>query len=176
MCSWVPASEIIEKSMGDPVYFYNKVLGLPYSSSEDKLTKKALFNNLTSELITPERNDRVVMGLDTGLKLDYVLGTEKGLFFHGEAEKYEELDALMRRWPRLIVIGDAGGDLIGMREFQNRWPGRVYLCRLTGDRKGTDKPTWKDGEDIVIVDRNKYITQVVGEFTNKRIPLQGQRS
>lgn len=176
MCAWVPATEIIEKSLGDPVYFYNKVLGLPYASPDDRLTRKVLFKNLTTDIITPGRNERVIMGLDTGKKLDYVMGTDKGLFFHGDTENYDELDQLMVRWPKMIVMADAGGDMIGIKEFAQRWPGRVFMVRLMGDRKGTDKPSWNDDEKIVQVDRNKYITQVVGEFVKGRIPLQGDEN
>ena len=173
ICPWVSAKKIIEYYEGkSEEYFYNKVLGLPYVGRGNKLTKTALMNNLTQEQITPDTDARIVMGVDTGLKLDYVIGAE-GLCFQGSADKYEELDAHMKRWPRMIAIVDAGGDLIGSRDFQSRWKGRVFLCVTGGDKKNSDEPVWNDDEHMVTADRNKMIQLVVDEFTDGRIPLQG---
>jgi len=180
MCSWISADKILkdykEKSAE---YFYNYVLGLPYSGGDSKLTQQQLFQNLTNQASAPEQNERVVMGLDTGLKLDYVLGNQRlGLFFHGDAENYNTLDALMVRWPKLIVIMDGGGDLIGSRQFYERWPSRVFLCYSTGERKGNDITTWGEGDKYgqVILDRERGIQWVVDEFREKKIPLQGTES
>lgn len=174
---WVTAPEILEYyNNKTEEYFYNKVLGLPYVGGGNKLTKDMLLANLTDELITPDAKDRVVMGVDTGLKLDYVMGTNKGLFYHGEAADYDELDLLMKRYPRMIVVIDAGGDLIGSRKFKERWIGRVFLCYTGGDKKNTDEPVWNDKERIVIADRNKMIQLVVDEFRERRIPLQGDEN
>lgn len=174
---WVTA----EKVMGyyadkSEEYFYNKVLGLPFVGGGNKLTKQALLNNLTSDVITPDSKDRAVMGVDTGLRLDYVMGSEKGLFYQGDAKDYDELDAHMKRWPRMIAVVDAGGDLIGSRKFKERWPGRVFLCVTGGDKKNTDEPVWNDDERMVVADRNKIIQLVVDEFTDGKIPLQGDEN
>ena len=174
ICPWVSAKEIIgyydDKS---EEYFYNKVLGLPYTGRGNKLTKEALFTNLTDEVITPDEKERVVMGIDTGLKIDYVMGGEKGLFFHGECLNYDELDRHMKNWPKMIAVIDGGGDLIGSRSFKERWPNRVFLGFLGGDKKGTDESKWNDAEKIVTIDRNKMIQTVVDEFIDKRCALQG---
>lgn len=154
-------------------YFYNKVLGLPYVGKGNKLTKAHLLKNCTNDVITPINNERMIIGVDTGLKLDYVMGGQGGLFYQGDTHDYAELDRHMKEWPKAIAIVDGGGDLIGSRKFQERWKGRVFLCFLTGDRKGTDEPTWKEDEKMVVVDRNKYIQMVVDEFINGDIPLQG---
>jgi hypothetical protein len=174
ICPWVSAKEILDyhKTKGEE-YFYNKVLGLPFVGGGNKLTKQALMDNLTTDILQPSEKERVVMGVDTGLKLDYVLGSEKGLFFHGDAKDYDELDALMTRWPKMIAVVDAGGDLIGSRQFKERWQGRVFLCVTGGDRKASDDPVWNDDEKIVVADRNKMIQLVVDEFTRGLIPIQG---
>ena len=174
ICPWVSAKEIIgyynEKS---EEYFYNKVLGLPFTGKGNKLTKNHLLKNLTSEIITPTDKDRMIIGVDTGLKIDYVMGGVKGLSFHGECEDYTELDKHMKEWPKAIAIVDGGGDLIGSRKFQRRWPGRVFICYLTGNKTGTDEPNWNEDEKQVTVDRNKYIQIVVDEFIDGDILLQG---
>jgi hypothetical protein len=70
---------------------------------------------------------------------------------------------------------DQGGDLIAARKFYERWKSRVFLCNLTGDRKGKELVKWgiNDEEGSVLADRDRVIQIVVGEFKDKRIPLHG---
>lgn len=176
MCPWIPASEIIQNYYEKTEeYFFTKVLGLPYVGSGNKLTKGLLFQNLTNEGYAPDEQERVVMGVDTGLKLDYVLGDKTGLFFQGEAKNYEELDLLMKRWPKMIAVIDIGGDMLATREFFDRWRGRVYLCGFRGDGKTLELISWAEGEETgrVTADRNRMIQLVVDEFSNGHIPLHG---
>lgn len=180
MCSWITAEKIIkdykEKSSE---YFYNYVLGLPYSGGDSKLTQMQLFQNLSGIADAADSKERVVIGLDTGLKLDYVMGNQRlGLFYHGDADSYNDLDALMKRYPRAIVVMDAGGDLIGSRQFFERWNGRVFLCYFTGEKQDNEISSWGEGEKFgqASVDRERGIQWVVDEFRNKRIPLQGTES
>ena len=178
ICPWVTAKEIIDKYNDpgvDEEFFYNKVLGLPYVGADNKLTSDKLFKNLTPDTLTPSDNERVIIGVDTGLKIDYVLGTDKGLFMHGDCTDYDTLDAFMKRWKKAIVVMDAGGDLIGARKFQERWKGRVYLCYFREDRKTQQLVDW--GKNLergrVTADRNRMIQLVVSEFIKGDIALQG---
>ena len=178
ICPWVSAKDVLKyrKDKGDE-YFYNKVLGLPYVGGGNKLTRSALMANLTQEILTPLDKDRVVIGVDTGKKIHLVAGTEKGLFYFSESTDYEELDSLMQRWPRAIAIIDQGGDLIGSRKLREKYIGRVFLCSYGEDRKTQELVRWgaKDEYGTVIVDRNRMIQLVVDEFTDRRIPIQGER-
>lgn len=175
---WVSAKEIIAKFNHPdttPEFFATKILGLPYADGASKLLRQHFLQNLTGVIWAPQNDERVVMGIDTGLKLDYVIGNKKGLFFHGEADDYTPLDEAMRRWPKMIAIIDAGGDLIGSRAFAERWPGRVFICYLGGDKKTKELVKWgnKDEQGTVIADRNKVIQLVVDEFRDRRIPVHG---
>lgn len=174
MCPWITAAKIIddyENKTED--YFYNYVLGLPHIGSNDKLTKDLLMQNLTGNKTLPSTDERIVIGIDTGLRLDYVMGSGAGLFYAGDCKDYGELDEQMQRWPKAMAVIDAGGDLIGSRAFKERWPGRVFLCYTGGDRKNTDEPVWNDDERMVTASRDKTIQLVIDEFRDKRIPLQG---
>ena len=178
ICPWVSAAEIIDKFQHPdttPEFFFTKVLGLPYADASSKLLRKSFFQNLTDKLWAPATDQRVVIGIDTGLRLDYVMGNKDGLFFHGDATDYTDLDALMTRWSKAIAIIDQGGDLIGSRRFYEKWPGRVFLCQLAGDRKTKELVKWGKGEEFgaVTADRNRMIQLVVDEFRNKRIPVHG---
>lgn len=189
ICPWVSAAQILDYHANKTEeYFWNKVLGLPYVGGGNKLTKAQLMRNLTAEILTPDRDERVVIGIDTGKRLHYVCGTRKGLFHYGETvavasmaeyhtagPDYREIYDMMDRWPRAIAIVDQGGDLIGSRVLREKYPGRVFLCAYGEDRKTKELVRWgkKDEDGAVIADRNRMIQLVVDEFTDKRIPLQG---
>ncbi len=177
ICSWISADKILRDYKDKSTeYFYNYVLGLPYAGGDSKLSQQNLFQNLTGQLQAPTNDERVVIGVDTGLKIDYVIGNQRlGLFFQGETQNYNELDALMKRWKKAIVVMDAGGDLIGSRQFFERWSGRVFLCYFTGEKKDNEIAVWGEGDKFgqASVDRERGIQWVVDEFRNKRIPLQG---
>lgn len=173
---WIPASYLVDKYNHPDTtaeFFATKILGIPYADGSSKLLRKHFFKNLTGELRTPDYNDRIVLGIDTGLRLDYVLGDKQGLFHHGDCEDYTELNNVMVRWPKAIAVIDAGGDLIGSRAFAERFPGRVFLCYLTGDRKSNDMMMWSKTENSVVADRNRCIQLTVDEFRDTRIPVAG---
>lgn len=184
ICPWVTAETIIgyynDKS---EEYFYNKVLGLPYVGEGNKPTLEMITKNLT-ETVNDQIN-RVVIGVDTGVKLHYVCGNKDGIFYYGETEKvsagydpYDEIEKLMKRWKRSVAVFDQGGDLIGARKLRAKYPGRVFLCHYSQDRKTMQLVRWgKDKEaGNVIVDRNRTIQLVIDEFNDGKIPLQGRES
>lgn len=175
---WITAGEIIDKfnhKDTTPEFFYTKILGLPFADGTSKLLRQDFIKNLTGQGWSAGENERVVIGIDTGLRLDYVIGNQKGLFYQGDCKDYAELDLLMKRYPRAIAIIDAGGDLIGSRAFSEKWVGRVFLCSLAGDRKTKELVKWGKGDEsgAVTADRNRMIQLVVDEFRSSRIPLHG---
>jgi len=184
---WVSAKDIINyyKDKSEE-YFYNKVLGLPYVGGGNKLTKAHLMQNLTGEeIITPGDNERIVIGVDTGNNVHYVVGCEQGIFHYdyfskgelnSQIDKYQELEHLMKRWPRAIMVIDQGGDITGSRALRQKYPGRVFLCTFGTDRKTKELIRWgKNDEDgAVVADRNRCIQMTVDEFTDNRIPIQGK--
>lgn len=183
---WVPlliaprvsAAEIIAKhndSEVTPWFFSTRILGLPHADGQSKLLRHHFFQNLTGSAHAATEDERVIIGIDTGLRLDYVVGNKSGLFFHGDSDDYADLDALMTRYPKAIAFIDAGGDLIGSRKFAERWKGRVFLCYLMGDKKTKELVVWGKGDDYgtLRVERNRMIGIVVGEFRDKRIPVHG---
>jgi hypothetical protein len=98
-----------------------------------------------------------------------------GMFNYGVAKDYHEIEDMMRRWPRMIVVADQGGDLIGIRALKGKYPGRVYLCVFTENKTTKEEAKWgrKNDEGWVQVDRNRTMSEVVASFTDKRIPIMG---
>lgn len=177
MCPWITAKKILDDfSEKTPEYFYNYVLGLPYSGGDAKLTQQHLLQNLTGTANVPEKDERVILGIDTGKKLDFVLGNERlGLFYHGDCPDYGTLDGFMTRWPKCIAIIDAGGDFIGAQAFFERWPNRVFKAYAGTDRNSNQLFRWgvKNDHGQVTYDLDRTWQLVVDEFREHRLPLQG---
>jgi len=188
MAPWVTADNIISKyeevvnEEQTMDYFYNKILGLPYAGGDDNITEDDIFN-----LITKDKNlyqDRLVVGVDTGIKLRYVVGNRQGLVNYGEVDDYMPdennklpLDKTLEYWlikfPDCIMVLDQGGDIIGSRKLRNKYPGRVFLCHYAQDRKTYQLIRWGKGDESgnVLVDRNRMMQLVVQEIKEARFKL-----
>jgi hypothetical protein len=179
MAPWISAEEIVKKAH-DPKqtedYFFNKVLGLPYVGGGNIVLQDQIFRNLTPTLNRHE--GRIVIGVDTGVDIRYVIGNQQGLFFYGECKDYDELEKFLQRWEHSIMVIDQGGDIIGPRKLREKYAGRVFLCHYAKDRKTFQLIRWgaKDEEGNVIADRNRMIQLLIDEFTDKRIPLSGSET
>jgi len=180
MCPWVPASKIVhDYQTKTEEQFYNKVLGLPYSGSGNVVLEDDILKNLTEEIFQPhDDNERIVIGVDTGVKIWYVVGNHDGLFYHGCSDGYEEIEKLMEQYPKAIAVFDQGGDLIYPRQLREKYKGRVFLCHYSVDRKTMQLVRWGKNKESgnVIVDRNRMIQLIVDEFKDGRIALQGNKN
>lgn len=189
---WIPlwlnptisASKICEqKRTKSAEYFSNFVAGLPFIGGGNKVQAKTII-----QCINPKPNDqtdRVIIGVDTGLPIHYTLANKQGYFYYGKCsdpttgkDPYEELESLLRRFPNSIMVSDQGGDLIGIRKLQAKYPGRVFLCWYRADQKTQEIIRWGEGEEYgkVIVDRNRAIQMFIGEMEEKRVVFNGTES
>lgn len=165
----------------DEQYFYNYVLGLPYVGSGNKISSHVVLRNIVNEV--NEQEDKIIIGVDTGLPIHYTIMNKQGVFYYGKCNQpsenydpYDELESFLKRWPRSIMIADQGGDLIGIRRLQAKYPGRVYLVYYRKDRKSVEVIKWGENEQVgqVIVDRNKMYQLMVDQLRDTgRIRLNG---
>lgn len=181
-----PAQQIID-AYNDPQkgkqYFYNYVLGLPYIGGEDRLDVNTVLRNCVDKV--NEQKDRIIIGADTGHGIHYVLMNKDGVFYYDHATEitagkspYDVIRGLLNRFKNSIAVFDQGGDLIGSRQLQAEYPGRVFLCFYRKDRKSIDLINWgKDSEyGKVVVDRNRMITLIVEQMRDiGRIVLNGTK-
>lgn len=172
------------KKTKTPEYFNNFVAGLPYINTSNMLSQQILESNLIDKVNAQE--GRIIIGVDTGHNIYYTLANKDGIFYHGYCpsvaenttpgyDPYAELEKLMVRFPRSIMIADQGGDLIGIRKLQAKYPGRVYLCWFTKETKTQQIIRWGENDELgkVQVDRNRLIQLVVDELKEKRTPIWG---
>lgn len=76
---WVSAAEIVDKYQDQNTtseFFSTKVLGRPYADGTAKLLRQHFLQNLTGKITFPDKNDRVIIGVDTGKQLDFVIGNK----------------------------------------------------------------------------------------------------
>lgn len=176
----------ILNSFNDPSkneqYFYNYVLGLPYVGSENKITSDVVLKNVIPEV--NEQGERIIIGVDTGLPIHFTCMNKQGVFYYGKCkpptattDPYDELESMLKRWTTAIMIADQGGDLIGIRKLQAKYPGRVYLVWYRKDRKSKELIEWGENDKLgtVRVDRNDYFQLMVEQLRDiGRIRLNGK--
>ena len=170
---WITAEFILKKHKEHTEeYFFNRILGLPYVGSGNKVMEDNILGCCKVGI-----NDQSfpIIGLDTGEYLRYVIGNDKGIFYYGETKTYEDIRKLLKSLPHSIVIADQGGDIIGIRELREDFPGRVFLVHYRADRKTMQLIQWGIDKEAgnVIADRNRMIQLVLDEFKARRIILNG---
>lgn len=176
----------IIKAFDDPLkdkqYFYNYVLGLPFEGGDDQITIEQVLNNCVEE--TNSQEGRIVIGVDPGLPVHYVLMNKEGVFYYGtcrepkDGDPYDDIRILLKRYPKSVVVSDQGGDLNPMRVLQGEFPGRVFLAFYRKIQKTNDLVKWGENKDygIVTIDRNRYIQLMIGYFKETgRVRLNGER-
>lgn len=185
---WMPAKKICEyKREKTPEYFANFVAGEAYVGTNNALSQHILESNLSVEVNSQE--SRVIIGMDTGHNIHYTLANKEGIFFHGYCESvaemnfkagydpYDAIDELLgTTYPNSILVADQGGDLIGVRKLQARYPGRVFLCWFTKETKNKQLIRWGEDQEYgkVLVDRERTIQLIVDQFNEgNRISING---
>ena len=175
MAPWVDANQIKMLERTKPTEFFdNFVLGVPHIGSGNTVTKDIILRNLTDEINKQE--GRIVIGVDPGVDIRYVIGNREGIFYYGACKNYTELDNLMKRWDKAIMVIDQGGDIIGSRNLRDKYRNRVFLAYYRQDQKNDDLFTFDDNAGTVRIDRNNTIQLLIDELTDKRIPLYGSES
>lgn len=188
MAPWVSAKDIIKKynevveGKQTMDFFYNKILGLPYSGGGNSVTEEMIKGAVTKE--ENLMKGRMVIGVDTGIKLRYTYGNKQGLLGYGEMTDYmpdetnklalnQTLEYFLKVFPDSVMVIDQGGDIIGARKLRKAYPGRVFLCHYATDRKTMQLIRWgkSDEEGNVTVDRNRTIQLLVDFWRDKRIRI-----
>lgn len=186
---WIPlwinprisAKKIAEyKREKTPEYFANFVAGTAFLGGGDKVSASTVTKCLSEKV--NEHSDRIIIGVDTGLPIHIVCANKEGYFYYdtlsapsATKDPYRELEALLVRWPKSIVIADQGGDLIGIRALQAKYPGRVFLVWYRRDKKGVEIIKWGKDEEYgkVEADRNRLIQLFIDEMQDKRVTFNG---
>lgn len=171
MAPWIDAEEVIKDSEGDQEYFYNFVLGEPYSPGDVRVSHGTILDNWTpKDLITKQ----YYLGVDVGNVKHYVLGSEKGVIKVGKFSKWEDLDTLMKTYnPKLVI--DANPDNTMARHYVEKYHG----AHMSFFKENKDNPKtivwWGRGSDendkkgIVYSNRNRVLDQLIDYILNAKM-------
>ena len=189
MCPWVTADKIltdwndVQRGHKDMQYFWNMVLGLPYVGSDAKVNAEDVNKNILPAINKQE--GRIIIGVDTGLPIHFGIMNKQGMFYHAtckppsaDHDPYTELENLLIRYPKSVMVADQGGDLIGIRRLQAKYPGRVFLCFYRKDRKSKELIRWGEKQEYgqVVVDRNRMIQLTIDQMRDGgRITFNGSK-
>lgn len=178
--------EIEDDKLKRPVLYKQKWLGEPYVSPNDLISMLALTKCLSSEVNKQE--GKVIIGMDTGHDIYYTLMNKQGIFYHGYCKSpqevndpnydpYDEIDKLLANNKTWILVADQGGDLIGIRKLQSKYPGRVFLVWFVKETKSKAFIRWGEKEEFgkVLVDRNRTIQLSVDQLNEQRILFNGNK-
>lgn len=172
---WNKTAKHIIDAFNDPLkdqqYFWNYVLGYPFVSSDDRIEPKTVLLNCVDTV--NEQEGRTIIGADTGHGIHLVCMNKQGVFYFEHVTEitatktpYDRVRYLLNKWPKSIAVFDQGGDLIGVRQLQQEYPGRVFLCFYNKDKKSIDLVEWGEDEEYwkVRVDRNRMMTLMVEQL------------
>jgi len=167
MCSWIPASKIIEDSEGDKSVFYNFTLGLPYVSEDFSVTRKVI-----TDCISPDTNkmENVAIGVDNGVVKTVVIGNVHGIFKTYETKSWQDIEDDIAKYNAVCVI-DALPYPATPIKLAEQYRGRVYIHYFDQDKKTATVINWgkKENHHVVKSDRTKIIDMLVAELVGKDI-------
>ena len=178
--------EIADDKLRRPILYKQKWLGEPYVSPNDLLSLLTLSKCLSPNVNLQE--GRVIIGVDTGHDIYYTLMNKQGVFYYGYCQSpqevnqagydpYDEIDKLMFQHKNWVLVADQGGDLIGIRKLQAKYPGRVFLVWFVKETKNKGLIRWGEDEEQgkVLVDRNRQIQLVVDQINEQRLTFNGTK-
>jgi hypothetical protein len=175
MAPWIKAEEIVKDSEGDMEYFYNFVLGEPFSPGDLRVSRGTILDNWTPKDLTQGATDWF-LGVDVGNVKHYVLGTDKGVVKVGNFTKWGDLDDMMAFYKPYLVI-DAMPDNTMAKHYIDKYRGAL----MSFFQENTSNPQllvwWGEGvkRGIVYSNRNRILDQLIDQILNANI-LFGLRS
>ena len=167
MAPWVDADDIIKDSEGDQEYFYNFVLGEPYSPGDLRVGRSTILDNWTPKNL---ETGKWFLGVDVGNVKHYVLGSELGPTKIGRFTKWADLDDMMKMYKPKLVI-DAMPDNTMSKYYVEEY--RDALMSFFQENKNNPKTIvwWGEGdrEGVIYSNRNRVIDQMIDEILNAKI-------
>lgn len=163
MAPWVSASRILEQKEDSSIdFFYNFVLGKAYTPSDLIVNRETILRACAPSTI-PKIG--VAIGIDQNVNEQiWVAGTTQGIFAHGKATSWEEMERIKLMYNAIVVSDPAPYPTMPKKlaEKYNDW----YLCYFK-EQKELDILQWKGS--IVYADRTRLLDTVANEITEARL-------
>lgn len=167
MAPWITAEEILRDSEGDAEYFYNFVLGEPYSPGDLRVGRRTILDNWTPKNLETQH---YFLGVDVGNVKHYVLGSEKGVIKVGRFTKWADLDDMMKKYNPNLVI-DAMPDNTMAKYYVENY--RTAQMSFFQENKNNPRTIvwWGENEKagIVYSNRNRILDQLIDHILNAKM-------
>ena len=167
MAPWIDASDVIKDSEGDQEYFYNFVLGEPYSPGDLRVGRSTILDNWTPKNL---ETGKWFLGVDVGNIKHYVLGSELGPTKIGRFTKWADLDEMMKLYKPQLVI-DAMPDNTMSKYYVEEYRGAL-MSFFQENRNNPKTIVWwgeGDRDGVIYSNRNRVIDQLIDEILNAKI-------
>lgn len=164
----------------DASAYQNQIASPPSKGIGDTLTKEDILKLVSGNVNGQEGT--IVIGISTALPVHYIIGNKQGLFFNTSVpiaeDPYEEIEKHIKRWKSCFLIATQAGDMISIKQLQAKYPGKVFLCWLTTDKKTQESIKWGEEDHFgeVSVDRNSLLQMIVDEIKDTRLILNGNKA
>lgn len=167
MAVWIPASKIIEDSLGDQSVFHNFTLGEPYINADFAVTREAIVKCLYP---TTNPKTNVAIGVDNGIVKHVVIGNKYGIFKVYKTEDWGQIEQDLVRYNAYMVC-DANPYPTPVMQLVRKYRSRVFAQYYDEDKKQEGIVRWGEGDNYGVVksDRTKIIDAVVSDISNQEI-------
>lgn len=163
MAPWVSAKRILEQQgESDIMFFYNFVLGKAYTPSDMVVNRETILRACAPSDI-PKLS--VAIGVDQNVSEQiWVAGTPQGIFAHGKAKSWEEIEHMKLMWNAVVVCDPNPYSTMPkkMAAKYSDW----YMCyfKVMDGMKIID---WKGS--VVYADRTRLLDTVATEIAEARL-------
>ncbi len=168
MAPWVSASKICEQFREEsPEFFYNFVLGEPYTVADLTIDRSALIKCLAPGKVPM---DDMCLGVDNGVTKHWVLGNKHGVIRYGKTDSWDEIERIIKHYNCYTLI-DANPYPNVPKELAEKYPHKVFIHYYIQDRKGlsTVRKMTKQDRGVIHSDRTKILDFLAGEITSGKL-------
>jgi hypothetical protein len=163
MAPWVTAKMILEQREDSPIdFFYNFVLGKAYTPSNMRVNRESILRACAPSAIS---RINVVIGVDQNVSEQiYVMMTPQGVFAHGKAKSWEEIEHLKLMYDAVVVCDP--NPYSTMPKIMARKYSNWYMCYFKA-MDGMEIVQWKDS--VVYADRTRLLDLVATEIAEAKL-------
>lgn len=163
MAPWVTAARIIEQYEESNIeFFHNYVLGKAYTPSDLIVNRETILRACSPGQVEKRR---VVIGVDQDAGGQYwVAATPNGIFAHGKAKAWEEIEHLKLMYDAVVVC-DPNPYPTQPKKYAHKYSD-WYLCYFK-QMDGMDVLKWNN--QVVYADRTRLLDIVANEITEARL-------
>jgi len=167
MAPWFPASRIVSQfETKSPEYFNNFVLGKAYTPQDMSVSRQTILNACAPSIITPVG---VSIGVDQkASELQWVAMTHAGIFAHGRAKSWEEIEHMKLMW-QAVVVADGRPYAAGPKMMADKYDD-FYIALGKSMDNSVDTLEWK--RQVVYYSNVKLMDLVVKEISDGRLLIR----